>query len=1083
MPIQLSPFYRYETGQPNKTLVMDGESFQAMHAFLMAGKSLVFDFETSGLEYFKHAESCGIALGSWDIQGVFHSYYVPYRHHTGEQQLDLGLIALAIQGLLADQRTLKIAHHIKFDEHMAQKEGWQVRGPRYDTMIGAYFYDENTPKALKTRAQTDLGIVDASAWESRLDAEVHRLAKLSGKNIGEYKNQYGYSQVNIPLAGVYACYDVDFTGQLFSFYEKKGLSHRYPRVWATEMELTGVLCKMEAEGMLVDVPYLTQLREQLGRRKEEVEREFRHVTGGAKFNLASDDALREFLQKDLGLRLTKLTKKKQLSVDKEVLEYFAETHRSIPLIMDWREAEKLYNTYTKSILDRLDDRGYVHPDYQQVGTDTGRTCVAGDTVLDTSIGPLCISDLDLHNNQNVLIMTHRGRLRPILAKYYKGREQMYQVVLDDGSSITCTSEHRFLTPDGWRFLREVSIGSAVCGASEDRCFAQGGQSGKAAYFGRGFFCASSSTGAAYAFGGPRKIRDRPSCLDGFFSFLSRKVCEGIKRGAKLEVCSIEVGEQKRSTSSGSSNISQDVRRIFATGIFGRGDCSRIENYPMVCTAQHGVFRPASEPPIADAVTRNRHDVYQPVRAYISGNCKVSRTYSVLRESARVFFGAVSSVLLGCRSYFFHKAASQGACVLCNSKENPARSYLLGAEYSGIAAFSGVIRVGDSPCPGVHFWQKLSSRFLDFKHLLISRSGWRLSYCACAHNAAGYGEISAGSGSRVSGIEVFAKAGDGRSVNGCPAYPKRVVTGIEAAGIQDVWDIEVGEDCSYVAQGFINHNSCKTPNFQNISSDSDARAVKHTGKKLEDGGADPWSVRRAFLNRGPGWVRLLFDYSQIELRVLAHYSQDPVMVGAYLAGEDIHSRTSMEVFGTAEKSKRRMAKVINFGLSYCMTPVGFARQAKVSEEEAEGYFKKFFERYSGVTTFRQKFWGQVRRNNGGFCNLFGRPRRIFGMNAKSDYERGKAERQAIASIIQGTAAELTKESLVRIAREFSARQLDAHPVATIHDEIQIDCRVDDMPQVARLVKGCMENYPEFAPIPILVDASWTTTNWSEKKGIK
>jgi DNA polymerase-1 len=651
MPIQLSPFYRYETGQTNKTLVMDGESFQAMHAFLMAGKSLVFDFETSGLEYFKHAESCGIALGSWDIQGVFHSYYVPYRHHTGEQQLDLGLIAPAIQGLLADQRTLKIAHHIKFDEHMAQKEGWQVRGPRYDTMIGAYFYDENTPKALKTRAQTDLGIVDASAWESRLDAEVHRLAKLSGKNIGEYKNQYGYSQVNIPLAGVYACYDVDFAGQLFSFYEKKGLSHRYPRVWATEMELTGVLCKMEAEGMLVDVPYLTQLREQLGRRKEEVEREFSHVTGGAKFNLASDDALREFLQKDLGLRLTKLTKKKQLSVDKEVLEYFAETHRSIPLIMDWREAEKLYNTYTKSILDRLDDRGYVHPDYQQVGTDTGRT------------------------------------------------------------------------------------------------------------------------------------------------------------------------------------------------------------------------------------------------------------------------------------------------------------------------------------------------------------------------------------------------------------------------------------------------SCKTPNFQNISSDSDARAVKHTGKKLEDGGADPWSVRRAFLNRGPGWVRLLFDYSQIELRVLAHYSQDPVMVGAYLAGEDIHSRTSMEVFGTAEKSKRRMAKVINFGLSYCMTPVGFARQAKVSEEEAEGYFKKFFERYSGVTTFRQKFWGQVRRNNGGFCNLFGRPRRIFGMNAKSDYERGKAERQAIASIIQGTAAELTKESLVRIAREFSARQLDAHPVATIHDEIQIDCRVDDMPQVARLVKGCMENYPEFAPIPILVDASWTTTNWSEKKGIK
>ena len=223
-------------------------------------------------------------------------------------------------------------------------------------------------------------------------------------------------------------------------------------------------------------------------------------------------------------------------------------------------------------------------------------------------------------------------------------------------------------------------------------------------------------------------------------------------------------------------------------------------------------------------------------------------------------------------------------------------------------------------------------------------------------------------------------------------------------------------------------------------------------------------------------------SQIELRVLAFYSRDSVLVDAYQKGEDIHTRTSMEVFGTADKAMRRRAKVINFGLSYVMGPGGLARQIKVSREEAEQYMRRFFERYSGVSAFRQQFWAYVTGQRGFFQNLFGRPRRVVGILSKNPEISIPAQRQAIASLIQGTAAELTKESLVRISQFIRAEKLPAKLVATVHDEIQIDCPAEVLSQVARGVKERMEAFPEFAPIPILVDGSYSTESWASKQAL-
>jgi DNA polymerase-1 len=275
-------------------------------------------------------------------------------------------------------------------------------------------------------------------------------------------------------------------------------------------------------------------------------------------------------------------------------------------------------------------------------------------------------------------------------------------------------------------------------------------------------------------------------------------------------------------------------------------------------------------------------------------------------------------------------------------------------------------------------------------------------------------------------------------------------------------------------------SAEKPNMQNFAGDSDARALAATGKKLEDGGRDPWSVKRAFQNRGPGWMRGYFDYSQIELRVLAEYSRDPTMIDVYAKGEDIHARTSMEVFGNTDKATRRHAKVINFGLSYCLSPAGFSRQAKISMEDAERHMTNFFKKYPRISPFRDEFWAYVRRNKCTFQNMFGRPRRVPELASQEGWMRGSAERRSIGSLIQGTAAELTKISLVRILEWEKHNRSGLKLVSTIHDEISLDIPLPHSVEVGRAVKSMMESYRDyFHLVPIVTDAEKSTESWADK----
>lgn len=296
-------------------------------------------------------------------------------------------------------------------------------------------------------------------------------------------------------------------------------------------------------------------------------------------------------------------------------------------------------------------------------------------------------------------------------------------------------------------------------------------------------------------------------------------------------------------------------------------------------------------------------------------------------------------------------------------------------------------------------------------------------------------------------------------------------------------------------------SCKKPNLQNISSDDDDRAKANKG-------LDPESIKRAFIvqrfaadpyramyeatyGRTPKFYRLFSDYSQIELRMLADYTKDVRLVKAYLDGKDIHDEVERAVFGTGTEYKdgkkidgpnRRKAKVINFGLSYCMSPMGFARQIKeVTPEEAEGYFNEYNQKFPGVPLFRQKFWTYIRMNRCQFDNKFGRTRHVPGIVVNDNAVRKRNERMAIATLIQGTAAELTKQSLVLVDEAFEAEQMESRLSQTIHDEIQVDGPVEEFAKAARIVKTIMEDFPDFC-IPIIADLKYSVTHWADKHGI-
>ena len=238
------------------------------------------------------------------------------------------------------------------------------------------------------------------------------------------------------------------------------------------------------------------------------------------------------------------------------------------------------------------------------------------------------------------------------------------------------------------------------------------------------------------------------------------------------------------------------------------------------------------------------------------------------------------------------------------------------------------------------------------------------------------------------------------------------------------------------------------------------------------------IRAAFV-APPGSVLLSADYSQIELRILAHFSGDAVLLDAFAHGEDIHSRTAQEVFGvgplgqTAEH--RRSAKAINFGIIYGLSAFGLAQQLGIEHKEAAKFIAAYFARYTAVKEYLDQHLETVRKS--GFTRtLFGRVRHIPEITAPQAMLRNSGERIALNTPLQGTAADLIKLAMIDIDRKLAASKLDARMILQVHDELLFEVAENDRQALRELVKLAMEQVYVLR-VPLLVEIK-IGPNWRD-----
>ena len=238
------------------------------------------------------------------------------------------------------------------------------------------------------------------------------------------------------------------------------------------------------------------------------------------------------------------------------------------------------------------------------------------------------------------------------------------------------------------------------------------------------------------------------------------------------------------------------------------------------------------------------------------------------------------------------------------------------------------------------------------------------------------------------------------------------------------------------------------------------------------------IRKAFIAE-EGLILLSADYSQIELRVLAHFSQDESLLNAFKNDEDIHAHTASEIFGIDQniisKQMRRMAKVINFGIIYGMSGYGLARNLGIGREEAEKYINNYFYRYQGVKKYIEREKEEARKK-GYVITLLKRRRYLEGINSKDKNIREFNERIAINAPIQGSAADLIKLAMIKINESFKRKQFASRLLLQIHDELIFEIYQPELEKAKDIIKDIMEHSLKLS-VPIKVNLK-TGSNWAE-----
>ena len=239
------------------------------------------------------------------------------------------------------------------------------------------------------------------------------------------------------------------------------------------------------------------------------------------------------------------------------------------------------------------------------------------------------------------------------------------------------------------------------------------------------------------------------------------------------------------------------------------------------------------------------------------------------------------------------------------------------------------------------------------------------------------------------------------------------------------------------------------------------------------------IRRAFVPRSPEYTLLAADYSQIELRIIAHLSQDPAMVADFNLGHDIHAATAAKVFHVpmdqVTKEQRSRAKAVNFGIIYGMSAFGLAERMELSRSEAADIIKKYFEEYAGIKEYMNRSIA-LARERGYAETILGRRRYLRDINGANSVVRGFAERNAINAPIQGSSADMIKIAMIGIHEELERLKMQSKMILQVHDELVFDAHLDELDALKAIVQDKMVNALPLS-VPVIVEMN-TGANWLE-----
>lgn len=1032
-------------------------------------------------------------------------------------------VAPHIQRLLTCPKP-KVLHNIKFDLKVLRRKGWEIRRIAWDTMLGEHLLVEDKKGFYGLKDLTNTMLPAYSGYEDKLqsiltqeegdsqiadsrkkDAKEAKAPKLKGaaKKLADDTATEGFLHVPLTDLNVYGAVDGDVTRQLVALQrsraqqENHALAQRRAQlarnIHFRELAQTGcnlpdpitstmfhriipttkVLADMELYGVNVDQDYIDELTVKMELSLQHSRTEMLPmIPPGLEFNPSSPHDLRKLLYGTgfrhpetgetvcyKGIIEPPMTETGQISTNAQFLRALATQH-DCPLsgaVLRYRATHKALTTFVANIQALSAEDGRMHTNFHQHGTATYRLCVSADTVLDTNKGSFVISKLNLRKIPNVSILTHKGRMRPIKNVYYKGKEEMFCVELENGAKIKVTKNHRFHTPEGFKRLKYLQVGDLVTTVGNHFSASKRWNNPKLEGF------RTLLPHRVFTDGRIQGTRSLLQNSEQFSKALQERVLTGNTPKKTSHVLNRPKREQARRTptsvgvtSSGTSS------HLSFSGVSGTADRAENAHECVVCARKCEVLQPTSNRHSAVLDGGERLGVLGGPRQILTR--PFEKRPQLLRRPIRVLRTSIYGVHSTYGASLVCEGAGARVPLVLPTTQTGQRTHLLEYESSRTNALSRTVVRKNTPRTTSSISQKLHGRFRISGLESPGRGRWRVppeghddketrppTYAHCTEKGI---PDTAHLNSR--------STNERRNHSGKNTFGTSRIVRVTSVGVEDVWDIEVAEDHSYIAQGFVNHNSSSDENMQNVP----YRIGEHNIKKI----FIPTNPDREIICNA--------DAKAAEVRVYAAYSHDPNLIRALNDGMDPHSFFAGMVFNpdvVLEGVERSMRKVVMdtigiddehswsyddfnnrsnfkdtdpryakqldklrknikrvvFGILYGASKYKISSIVGISNEQAQAIIDVLEKMFPSIPHYVSITKDQVRHI--GVVETFLGRRRRFDMRGLTGYMRSKAERQAVNFKIQSTSSDLVLEVLCEVDDPIR-HDFGGHLLITVHDSV-------------------------------------------------